>query len=151
MYELNACKIKYKSIYLDSETATIDSARKVLVFNNLPLIQVRGDYNILKIKGITLNSSNTSNFTGHTWDVRLENVKYNGQSYFNSDAIATPIIARFLVDSVRTYQEPSYLEIDKQDINNLTLNVISDHGHGLTKNSTDIKMFINIEIEEHYY
>ena len=98
-----------------------------------------------------MNSSNTSNFSGHTWSVRLENVKYNGQSYFNSDAIATPIIARFLVDSVRTYQESSFLEIDKQDINNLTLNVISDDAHGLTKNSTNIKMFVNIEIEEHYY
>jgi len=42
------------------------------------------------------------------------------------------------------------LEIDQQELNQFYLNVLSDDGHGLSKNSQDIKMYLNLIIEEHY-
>jgi hypothetical protein len=56
-----------------------------------------------------------------------------------------------MIDSVNMFNcNNNVLEIDKQELNEFYINVFSDDDHGLTKNSQDIKMFMNIIIEEHY-
>ena len=56
-----------------------------------------------------------------------------------------------MIDTVNMFNSNNnVLEIDKQELNEFYINVFSDDDHGLTKNSQDIKLFMNIIIEEHY-
>ena len=119
MYELIKNKCNYKSIYLDTRNCVVNAERTIFVFNKLPLIQVKGDKNIIRVKSVSLTGAGS--FTGHTWIVKLNNVKYNQQMYYNSDLDATPTLLNFKDDSVNSYNDGGVLEIDKQDINNLTL------------------------------
>ena len=93
---------EYKTIYLNSADATLDSGRTELVFNKLPLIQVRGDRNYLKVVGVTMTGQGDP--TGHAWYVKLRNVRHNGQFYFNSDKDAIPTIAIFNWDQKQAFQ-----------------------------------------------
>jgi hypothetical protein len=104
------------------------------------------------VKSVSLTGAGS--FTGHTWIVKLNNVKYNGQMYYNSDLDATPTLLNFKDDSVNSYNDGGLLEIDKQDINNLTLEVCGFDStltkHGLFKSSQVVDMWLNIVIEEYY-
>lgn len=153
MYELNkSSKCNYKSIYLDTRNCVANPERNIFVFNKLPLIQVKGDKNIIRVKSVSLTGAGS--FTNHTWTVKLNNVKYNQQMYYNSDLDATPTLLNFKDDSVNAYNHGGVLEIDKQDINNLTLEVCGFDStttkHGLFKSSQVIDMWLNIVIEEYY-
>ena len=150
MYELNN-KCVYKSVWLYSENAVASNGRKIFTFNNLPLIQVKGDKNYIRVASIAFKSTNQSDFTGHVWTVKLGNVKYNHVNYYNSDKNSIPSIFSGMIDSVNMFNcNNNVLEIEPQEINQFYLNVLSDDDHGLNKNSHDIKMYLNLIIEEHY-
>jgi hypothetical protein len=81
----------------------------------------------------------------------LGNVKYNHVNYFNSDKNSIPTIFSGMIDTINMFNcNNNVLEIDQQDLNQFYLNVLSDDDHGLNKNSHDIKMYLNLIIEEHY-
>jgi len=148
MYELNKSKCEYKTIYLNTSDATVNTDRTEFVFNKLPLIQVRGDRCYLKVVGVSMNGQGDP--TGHSWIVKLRNVKHNGTSYYNSDFDAIPTIAMFNWDSKTSFQGGAYLKIDPQDINEFALEVKSNDNHGLLKSSQPIDMTLTIQIEEYY-
>ena len=150
MYELNK-KCIYKSVWLYSENAVASNNRKIFTFNNLPLIQVNGDKNYIRVASIAMKASNSSDYTGHVWTIKLGNIKYNHVNYFNSDKNSIPTIFSGMIDSVNMFNcNNNVLEIDQQELNQFYLNVLSDDDHGLSKNSQNIKMYLNLIIEEHY-
>ena len=150
MYELNS-KVNYKTIYLDSTNCVINTERNTLTFNNLPVIKVEGDVNFLRLDSVTMTSASTSNYTGHIWTIKLGNIKYNNKFYYNSDRNAVPTIGNIMIDSTAMINNGlNNLVIDNQNINQIVLYVNSSDGHGLIKNSQEIKMCISLIIEEHY-
>ena len=150
MYELNS-KVNYKTIYLDSENCVINTERNTLTFNNLPSIKVEGDFNFIRLDSVTMTSANASNYTGHVLTIKLGNVKYNNKFYYNSDRNAIPTIGNIMIDSTPMITNGlNNIVIDNQNINQIVLYINSSHGHGLIKNSQDIKMYISLIIEEHF-
>lgn len=150
MYELNS-KVNYKTIYLDSSNCVINTERNTLTFNNLPVIKVEGDVNFLRLDSVTMTSANVTNYTGHIWTIKLGNIKYNNKFYYNSDRNAVPTIGNIMIDSTAMINNGlNNLVIDNQNINQIVLYVNSSDGHGLIKNSQEIKMCISLIIEEHY-
>ena len=150
MYELNS-KVNYKTIYLDSSNCVINTERNTLTFNNLPVIKVEGDVNFLRLDSLTMTSANVTNYTGHIWTIKLGNIKYNNKFYYNSDRNAIPTIGNIMIDSTAMINNGlNNLVIDNQNINQIILYVNSSDGHGLIKNSQEIKMCISLIIEEHY-
>ena len=150
MYELNS-KVNYKTIYLDSSNCVINTERNTLTFNNLPVIKIEGDVNFLRLDSVTMTSTSTSNYTGHIWTIKLGNIKYNNKFYYNSDRNAVPTIGNIMIDSTAMINNGlNNLVIDNQNINQIVLYVNSSDGHGLIKNSQEIKMCISLIIEEHY-
>ena len=150
MYELNS-KVNYKTIFLDSENCVINTERNTLTFNNLPSIKVEGDVNFIRLDSVTMTSANASNYTGHVWTIKLGNVKYNNKFYYNSDRNAIPTIGNIMIDSTPMITNGlNNIVIDNQNINQIVLYINSSHGHGLIKNSQDIKMYISLIIEEHF-
>jgi len=150
MYELNS-KVNYKTIYLDSTNCVINTERNTLTFNNLPVIKVEGDVNFLRLDSVTMTSANVTNYTGHIWTIKLGNIKYNNKFYYNSDRNAIPTIGNIMIDSTAMINNGlNNLVIDNQNINQIILYVNSSDGHGLIKNSQEIKMCISLIIEEHY-
>jgi len=142
---------RIKSIWLDSVTATINAERTQLIFNNLPLIQVRGKQNILKVNSIAFQSQNATNYTGHVWDLKIDRVLFNQNYYFNSDKNSIPTIAKFMIDSNQMYNSNSGgLEIEQQDINQIILLIKSNDTHGLIKNDVNVEMYVNLIIEEYF-
>jgi hypothetical protein len=150
MYELNS-KVNYKTIYLDSSNCVINTERNTLTFNNLPVIKVEGDVNFIRLDSVTMTSATASNYTGHIWTIKLGNIKYNNKFYYNSDRNAIPTIGNIMIDSTAMINNGlNNLVIDNQNINQIILYVNSSDGHGLIKNSQEIKMCISLIIEEHY-
>jgi len=150
MYELNS-KVNYKTIYLDSTNCVINTERNTLTFNNLPVIKVEGDVNFIRLDSVTMTSATASNYTGHIWTIKLGNIKYNNKFYYNSDRNAIPTIGNIMIDSTAMINNGlNNLVIDNQNINQIILYVNSSDGHGLIKNSQEIKMCISLIIEEHY-
>jgi len=150
MYELNS-KVNYKTIYLDSSNCVINTERNTLTFNNLPVIKVEGDVNFIRLDSVTMTSANVTNYTGHIWTIKLGNIKYNNKFYYNSDRNAVPTIGNIMIDSTAMINNGlNNLVIDNQNINQIVLYVNSSDGHGLIKNSQEIKMCISLIIEEHY-
>ena len=150
MYELKP-NVNYKTIYLDSSNCVINTERNTLTFNNLPVIKVEGDVNFIRLDSITMTSATASNYTGHIWTIKLGNIKYNNKFYYNSDRNAIPTIGNIMIDSTAMINNGlNNLVIDNQNINQIILYVNSSDGHGLIKNSQEIKMCISLIIEEHY-
>lgn len=150
MYELNS-KVNYKTIYLDSSNCVINTERNTLTFNNLPVIKVEGDVNFIRLDSVSMTSANVTNYTGHIWTIKLGNIKYNNKFYYNSDRNAVPTIGNIMIDSTAMINNGlNNLVIDNQNINQIVLYVNSSDGHGLIKNSQEIKMCISLIIEEHY-
>ena len=150
MYELNS-KVNYKTIYLDSTNCVINTERNTLTFNNLPVIKVEGDVNFIRLDSVTMTSATASNYTGHIWTIKLGNIKYNNKFYYNSDRNAVPTIGNIMIDSTAMINNGlNNLVIDNQNINQIVLYVNSSDGHGLIKNSQDIRMYVSLVIEEHF-
>jgi len=146
--------VVYKSIWLRTQDANlIQNGRISFTFNQLPLIQVRGRA-ILKVNSVSVGGS-IVDADGHNWTIKLEDVKYNRQKYFNSDKGHVPTLCTFNFDSKNSIQNSGFaLELTEQDINNITLKIYSDERpedavHGLIKNSKNIEMTINLIIEEY--
>lgn len=156
-YQITRTK-RCKNIWLNTTDCTIantgtDASRRLFRFFTLPLIQIRKK-SYLKVNSITLSSADHNLASGHNWTVKLRNVKYNGNDYFNSDKIAIPTIACFNYDTRHSVQNGLYtLQLEEQDINNLELEIYNEAGTGLIKSNTDINLHINLVIEEYedYY
>lgn len=144
---------RVKSIWLDTKNAVINSDRTEFTFNNLPVIQVRGDICHLKVNSISGSSSSGSNdYINHTFVIKLANVKYNHSYYFNADKNSIPTIADVMIDANKGfYLNNSVLTLTEQDINQLCLKIKTDDGHGLVKGGHEIDLYFNIIIEEYDY
>lgn len=144
---------RVKSIWLDTKNAVINADRTEFVFNHLPVIQVRGDICHLKVNSISGSSSSGSNdYINHTFVIKLGNVKYNHAYYFNSDKNSTPTIADVMIDANKGFHlNNSVLTLPNQDINQLSLKIKTNDGHGLSKNTHDIDLYLNITVEEYDY
>jgi hypothetical protein len=144
---------RVKSIWLDTKSAVINADRTEFVFNDLPVIQVRGDICHLKVNSISGSStSGTNDYIEHTYVVKLGNVKYNHAYYFNSDKNSTPTIADVMIDANKGFHlNNSSLTLPNQDINQLILKIKKEDGVGLTKGAHDIDLYFNIIIEEYDY
>lgn len=150
MYELK--KTQYKTIWLNTSDAVIDSERKTFTYNNLPLIKVIGEKNILKVNSITLSGAGVTNITNSNWTVKIKDVKFNNTTYFNSDKDLNPTIAQFNYDSNNTIQNGLLsLELEKQDINLITLQVYNDDNQGLKLSNNNIDLHICIVICEEFF
>jgi hypothetical protein len=151
MYELT--KSQYKTIWLSTKDATASTDRKEFKFNHLPLIKIIGNQNILKINSITLDGAGVSSAPNHNWTIKLKNIKYNQTLYFNSDKDTIPTIANLNYDTNNSVQNGNLsLEIEKQDINEIVLQITTHTGtseeHGAIKNSQNIDFHLGICIEE---
>jgi hypothetical protein len=144
---------RVKSIWVDTKNAVVNPDRTEFVFNDLPMIQVRGDICHLKVNSISGSSSSGSNdYINHTWVIKLGNVKYNHAYYFNADKNSTPTIADVMIDANKGFHlNNSVLTLPEQDINQLCLKIKSDDGHGLVKATHIIDLYFNITIEEYDY
>jgi hypothetical protein len=150
MYELK--RTQYKTIWLNTSDAVIDTERKTFTYNNLPLIKVIGEKNILKVNSITLSGPGVSNITNSNWTVKIKDVKFNNTTYFNSDKDLNPTIAEFNYDSNNTIQNGLLsLELEKQDINLITLQVYNDDNNGLKISNDNIDLHICIVICEEFF
>lgn len=148
MYEINK-PVVYKTIWLNTTDAVVDADRINFTFNNLPLIQVRNK-SYLKVNSVTLSGDGLSSAPGHNWDIKLNNVKINNNNYFNSDNNFVPTIAMLNYDQNNSIQNGNLmLELENQDIVQLSLNVTSDDDHGLIKNSQTIDMHLGLCIVEY--
>lgn len=140
---------KYKVIWLNTNDAVASTDRKTFTFNNMPLIQAR-NRSILKVNSITLSGAGLSSAPDHNWTIKIQNIKFNQTSYYNSDGDNNPTIACINYDANNTIQNGNFaLELTEQDINQPVLIVYSDDDHGLIKNSQIINMHIGIVIEEY--
>lgn len=138
-----------KNLWLNTTDATTDGLRRVFTFNHLPLIQIR-QKTYLKVNSITLSGAGHAEATGHNWTVKLHNVGYNANTYFNSDKNAEPTIVCFNFDTKHTIQNGLLsLELVPQDINNLAIEVFNEAGTGLIKSSQPVQLHINILLEEY--
>ena len=151
MYELT--KTQYKTIWLSTKDAVASTNRKEFKFNHLPLIKIIGNQNVLKINSITLSGAGLSSAPNHNWTIKLKNIKYNQTLYFNSDKDTIPTIANLNYDTNNTIQNGNLsLEIEKQDINEIILQITTHTGtseeHGAIKNSQNIDFHFGICIEE---
>ena len=144
---------RVKSIWLDTKNATKNTTRTEFIFNNLPVIQVRGDICHLKVNSISGSSSSGSNdYINHTFVIKLGNVKYNHSYYFNADNNSSPTIADVMIDSNKGFHlNNSVLTLPEQDINQLRLNIKKEDGTGLFKGAHTIDLYFNIIIEEYDY
>jgi hypothetical protein len=144
---------RIKSIWLDTKNATINADRTEFTFNDLPVIQVRGDICHLKVNSISGASTSGSNdYINHTFVIKLGNVKFNHSYYFNADKNSTPTIADVMIDANKGFHlNNSVLTLENQDINQLTLKIKTDDGHGLVKGGHDIDLYLNLIIEEKDY
>jgi len=150
MYELS--RSQYKTIWLSTKDAVASSDRKTFTYNSLPLIKVIGEKNILKINSITLSGDGLGSAPGHNWTIKLGKVKFNNTNYFNTDLNTTPTIAMINYDTNNSIQNGNLsLEIEKQDINEIVLNIESNDGHGAVKNSQNIDFHISLCVEEQFY
>ena len=154
MYELS--KSQYKTIWLSTKDGVASIDRKTFTFNKLPLIKVIGEKNILKINSITLSGDGLSSAPSHNWTIKLGRVKFNTSTYFNSDKNTTPTIAMINYDTNNSIQNGNLsLEIEKQDINEIILEITTHTGtsaeHGAIKNSQEIDFHIGLCIEEQFY
>jgi hypothetical protein len=144
---------KCKSIWLNTVDCLVangesDALRRVFKFQRLPLIQVRNK-SYLKINSITLSGAQHQQATGHNWVVKLHDVKFNQDSYYNSDNVGVPTIAMFNFDTKYTIQNGLYsLELAEQDIVNFRIEVYNEVGGGLVKSLAPIELHINLIIEE---
>ena len=151
MYELT--KTQYKTIWLSTKDAVASTNRKEFKFNHLPLIKIIGNQNILKINSITLDGAGVSSISDNNWTIKLKNIKYNQTLYFNSDKDTIPTIANLNYDTNNSVQNGNLsLEIEKQDINEIILQITTHTGtseeHGAIKNSQNIDFHFGICIEE---
>tara|TARA_R110002050_G_scaffold72374_2_gene155911 strand:- start:4606 stop:5058 length:453 start_codon:yes stop_codon:yes gene_type:complete len=140
--------IKYKTIWLNTNNAVASTDRKIFTFNELPLIQIRGN-SILKINSITLSGAGIGSAPNHNWTIKMQNIKFNQTSYYNSDKDNNPTIACLNYDTNNSIQNGVYsLELIPQDINQTVIIIESDDGHGAVKNSQNIDFHIGLCIEE---
>lgn len=147
-------KKTYKSIWLSTlDAITDDLSRIEFMFNNLPLIQVRGESKMY-VSSISVGGEGQSEMIDHNITVKLDNVKYSRLHYFNSDKNSIPTIANFDYSAKNTIQNGGFsLQIEEQDIHTLRLIVFTDSqgsgnlSHGLLKNSKNAELFINLIIE----
>ena len=144
---------RVKSIWIDTKNCVINADRTEFTFNKLPVIQVRGDICHLKVNSISGASSSGSNdYINHTFVIKLANVKYNHNYYFNADKNAYPTIADVMIDANKGFHlNNSVLTLPEQDINDFSLKIKKEDGTGLTKSSHTIDLFFNIIIEEYDY
>jgi len=144
---------RYKSIWLDTKNAVVNADRTEFTFNNLPVIQVRGDICHLKVNSISGSSSSGSNdYINHTFVVKLENVKFNNSYYFNADKNSSPTIADVMIDANKGFHlNNSVLTLVNQDINQLCLKIKKEDGVGLFKGNHTIDLYFNLIIEENDY
>ena len=145
---------KCKNIWLNTIDCTVangetDATRRVFKFQKLPLIQIRNK-SYLKVNSITLSGAGHQNATNHNWTVKLLDVKWKMDSYYNSDMNGNATIAMFNFDTKYTIQNGLYsLELAEQDIVNLRLEVYNEAGVGLVKSLAPIELHINLIIEEY--
>ena len=150
MYELK--KTQYKTIWLNTTDAIVDNDRKLFTYNNLPLIKIIGEKNILKINSITLSGTGVDNISNDNWTIKIKDVKFNNTTYFNSDKDLSPTVAQFNYDTNNTIQNGNLsLEIEKQDINLITLNIYNNSNQGLIKSGNNINLHIGITICEEFF
>jgi hypothetical protein len=144
---------RVKSIWVDTKNAVVNSDRTEFTFNDLPVIQVRGDICHLKVNSVSGSSSSGSNdYINHTFVVKLGNVKYNHSYYFNSDKNSSPTICDVMIDANKGYHlNNATLTLPEQDINQLCLKIKKEDGTGLTKAGHTIDLYFNIIIEEYDY
>tara|TARA_R110002049_G_scaffold44705_3_gene131066 strand:- start:323 stop:796 length:474 start_codon:yes stop_codon:yes gene_type:complete len=141
--------VKYKTLWLNTIDGVASADRKSFAFNNLPLIQIRNK-SILKINSITLSGAGLGSASNHNWTIKMQNIKFNQTSYFNSDNDNNPTIACINYDTNNSIQNGKYsLELTPQDINQPILHIVSDDGHGAIKNSQAIDFHVSICIEEY--
>ena len=146
-------KKTYKSIWLSTLDATPDDDRREFVFNNLPLIQIRGESKMY-VSSISVGGEGQNDIIDHNLTVKLDNVKYSRTHYFNSDKLSIPTISNFNYSNKNTVQNGGFaLQIEEQDIHTLKLIAYTDSqgtgnlSHGLIKNTKDVQLFINLIIE----
>jgi hypothetical protein len=144
---------RIKSIWLDTNSAVVNADRTEFTYNDLPMIQVRGDICHLKVNSISGSSSSGSNdYINHTFVIKLVNVKYNHDYYFNCDKNANPTIADVMIDANKGFHlNNGVLTLPNQDINQLCFKIKKEDGSGLVKGNHTIDLYFNIIIEEYDY
>lgn len=139
----------FKNIWLRTQDAVASSDRKQFTFNDLALIQIRNN-SILKVNSITLHGAGVGSASNYNWTIKMDNVDYKKNYYFNSDKSNIPTIATLNYDSKHSVQNGLMsLHLVNQDINQLTLQVEADDGDGLIKSSQNIEMEICLVICEY--
>lgn len=140
-----------KNIWLssaDCPASAISGNRRLFTFFDLPLIQIRNN-SYLRVNSITLSGVGSPQATDQNWIVKIHNVAFNNQAYFNSDKTAEPTIINFNYDIKNSVQNGLFsLELLPQDINQLSIEIYSNVNAGAFTSTGNFDFYINLIVEE---
>jgi len=142
-----------KNIWLNTIDSTIanggtNSARRFFTFYDLPLIQIKKN-SYLRVNSVTLSGVGSPQAIDKNWTIKLHNVLFNNNQYYNSDKTAEPTIINFNYDTKNSVQNGLFsLEILPQDINQLSIEIYDNANNGATTTGGAFDVYLNLIIEE---
>lgn len=140
-----------KNIWLssaDCPASAITGTRRLFTFYDLPLIQIRKN-SYLRVNSVTLSGVGSPQAIDQNWIMKLHNVGFNNQAYFNSDKTAEPTIINFNYDIKNSVQNGLFsLELLPQDINQLSIEIYSNVNAGASTSGGNFDFYINLIVEE---
>lgn len=152
---MNSLYVKnIKNIWLNTIDCTIanggtNATRRFFTFYDLPLIQIKKN-SYLRVNSVTLSGVGAPQAVDKNWTIKLHNVSFNNQAYYNSDKTAEPSIISFNYDSKNSVQNGIFsLEILPQDINQITIEVFDNTGAGCITSTGNFDIYLNLIIEEY--
>lgn len=134
---------KYQTIWLNTVQSVKNNPADTYRFNTLPLIQIKKK-SYLTVGSFAWLGPSTDDFG---ISVHLSGVKYNQESFYNSNSLPRLTLLSWGLQK-RTYLQKGHLkiELEPQDITNLTLHIHREAG--TTTNAPGGDFILNINIEE---
>jgi hypothetical protein len=152
---MNSLNVKnVKNIWLNTIDCTIanggtNATRRFFTFFDLPLIQIKKN-SYLRVNSVTLSGVGAPQAIDKNWNIKLHNVAFNNQQYYNSDKTAEPTIINFNYDTKNSVQNGLFsLEVLPQDINSITIEIFDNTGAGCITSTGNFDVYLNLIIEEY--
>lgn len=145
-----------KNIWLNTVDCTIanggtNATRRFFTFYDLPLIQIKKN-SYLRVNSVTISGIGGPQAVDKNWTIKLHNVAFNNQQYYNSDKTAEPTIINFNYDTKNSVQNGLFsLEVLPQDINQIAIEIYDNTGLGATTAGGPFDVYLNLIIEEIEY
>ena len=135
----------YRKIILNTDNATIKEVGKAttgtgnseFTFTGFNSITIK-ENSYLKIDAVSANITSDA-----VWTFKLDNISYNQNSYYNSDAEGTPTILTICFNgkSSMTLKNTSLI-LPQQDVNSFKLIILDENGNGINTAKITLEMCI---------